>query len=69
LAAGAVNGSVRNRRWKFAARDTTRARARYVAVQVGGLALLVTLANWKGFPCRNGDGRFTGISKLAVSLL
>jgi hypothetical protein len=54
LAAGAVNGSVRNRRWKFAARDTTRARARYVAVQVGGLALLVTLANWKGFPAAMG---------------
>ena len=37
FAAGAVNGYVLNRRWTFAARDSYRARARYLAVQVGGL--------------------------------
>jgi putative flippase GtrA len=46
FAAGAVNGYVFNRRWTFAARDTTRARLAYVAVQVAGAlasALLVYL--------------------------
>ena len=38
FAAGAVNGYVLNRRWTFTAIDTGRARARYLAVQVGGLA-------------------------------
>lgn len=36
FAAGAVNGYVFNRRWTFAARDSTRARLLYVAVQVAG---------------------------------
>jgi putative flippase GtrA len=36
FAAGAVNGYVLNRRWTFAARDTTRARVLYVSVQVVG---------------------------------
>lgn len=43
---GAVNGYVLNRRWTFAARDTTRARVVYVAVQVAGAvstSLLVLL--------------------------
>lgn len=35
--AGAVNGYVLNRRWTFAARDSHRARARYLAVQLAGL--------------------------------
>lgn len=42
---GAVNGYVFNRRWTFAATDTNRARALYVAVQIVGAAatsLLVT---------------------------
>jgi putative flippase GtrA len=46
FAAGAVNGYVFNRRWTFGARDSTRARIRYVAVQlIGALStsLLVTL--------------------------
>jgi putative flippase GtrA len=46
FAAGAINGYVFNRRWTFAARDTTRARLAYVAVQVAGAlasALLVYL--------------------------
>lgn len=38
FAAGAVNGYVFNRRWTFAARDTSRARILYVAVQVVGAA-------------------------------
>ena len=42
FAAGAVNGYVFNRRWTFAARDSTRARALYVAVQAGG-AISTTL--------------------------
>jgi putative flippase GtrA len=37
--AGAVNGYVFNRRWTFAARDSTRARILYMAVQVAGAAL------------------------------
>jgi len=36
FSAGAVNGYVFNRRWTFAARDTTRARYIYVAVQAAG---------------------------------
>lgn len=46
FAVGAVNGFVFNRRWTFRARDTTRARALYVAVQVTGAlstSLLVLL--------------------------
>jgi putative flippase GtrA len=34
--AGAVNGYIFNRRWTFAARDSTRARLLYVAVQAVG---------------------------------
>lgn len=39
---GAVNGYVLNRRWTFAAADTTRARVLYVAVQAAG-AISTTL--------------------------
>jgi putative flippase GtrA len=38
FAVGAVNGYVFNRRWTFAARDSTRARFLYVLVQVVGAA-------------------------------
>jgi putative flippase GtrA len=44
--AGALNGYVFNRRWTFAARDSTRARVLYVAVQATGAisaSLLVLL--------------------------
>ena len=46
FAAGAVNGYVFNRRWTFGARDSTRARVVYVAVQAAGAgatSLLVLL--------------------------
>jgi len=46
FAAGAVNGYILNRRWTFAARDSTRARIRYVIVQAVGAvstSLLVLL--------------------------
>ena len=46
FAVGALNGYVFNRRWTFAARDTTRARVLYVGFQVLGAAstsLLVVL--------------------------
>jgi putative flippase GtrA len=36
FAAGAVNGYVLNRRWTFAAADSTRARTAYVCVQAAG---------------------------------
>ncbi len=36
FAAGAVNGYMLNRRWTFAARDSTRARVAYVCVQAAG---------------------------------
>src|SRR5439155_12792638 len=36
FAAGAINGYVLNRRWTFAARDTTRARVLYVTVAAAG---------------------------------
>lgn len=39
---GAVNGYVFNRRWTFAARDSTRARIVYVVVQAAG-AVATTL--------------------------
>ena len=35
---GAVNGYILNRRWTFAAPDTTRARVLYVSVQIVGAA-------------------------------
>lgn len=37
--ASLVNGYVFNRRWTFGARDSTRARVLYVAVQAGGAGL------------------------------
>ena len=37
FAAGAVNGYVLNRRWTFRRVDSTRARVRYLAVQLAGL--------------------------------
>jgi putative flippase GtrA len=46
FAVGALNGYVFNRRWTFAARDSTRARVLYVGVQAVGaasLSLLVVL--------------------------
>jgi len=46
FAAGALNGYVFNRRWTFAARDTTRARFLYVSIQTAGAlstSLLVLL--------------------------
>jgi putative flippase GtrA len=46
FAVGALNGYILNRRWTFAARDTTRARVLYVAVQAVGAvstSLLVLL--------------------------
>jgi putative flippase GtrA len=36
FAVGAVNGYILNRRWTFAAPDTTRARVLYVSVQIVG---------------------------------
>jgi putative flippase GtrA len=46
FAVGSVNGYVLNRRWTFAASDSTRARIVYVAVQAAGAgstSLLVLL--------------------------
>ena len=46
FAVGAINGYIWNRRWTFAARDTTRARILYVVVQATGAvttSLLVLL--------------------------
>jgi putative flippase GtrA len=46
FAVGALNGYIFNRRWTFSARDTTRARVLYVAVQAAGAvstSLLVLL--------------------------
>jgi putative flippase GtrA len=46
FAVGSVNGYVLNRRWTFAASDTTRARVVYVVVQAAGAgvtSLLVLL--------------------------
>jgi putative flippase GtrA len=43
FAAGAVNGYLLNRGWTFHAGDSARARARYVVVQAGGLALTTGL--------------------------
>jgi putative flippase GtrA len=37
--ASLLNGYVFNRRWTFGARDSTRARVRYVAVQASGAGL------------------------------
>jgi putative flippase GtrA len=43
FAAGAVNGYIFNRRWTFAARDSTRARVVYVAVQATGAVATTVL--------------------------
>lgn len=46
FAVGALNGYILNRRWTFAARDTTRARVLYLAVAAAGAlstSLLVLL--------------------------
>jgi putative flippase GtrA len=40
---GAVNGYIFNRRWTFVARDSTRARVVYVAVQAAGAAATTLL--------------------------
>lgn len=40
---GAANGYILNRRWTFGARDSTRARVRYVIVQIAGLGATVVL--------------------------
>jgi putative flippase GtrA len=45
FAAGAVNGYVFNRRWTFAARDSTRARIIYLAVQMAGATLTSLLVS------------------------
>ena len=45
FAAGAVNGYLFNRRWTFDARDSTRTRLAYVAVQVAGLGATVALVS------------------------
>jgi putative flippase GtrA len=52
FAAGAVNGYMFNRRWTFGARDSTRTRILYVAVQATGAlstSLLVPLFVAAGF--------------------
>jgi putative flippase GtrA len=43
FALGAANGYILNRRWTFEARDSMRARLRYVVVQTAGLGATVTL--------------------------
>jgi putative flippase GtrA len=43
FAVGAVNGYWWNHRWTFVAADSAAARARYLVVQVGGLALTTGL--------------------------
>jgi putative flippase GtrA len=43
FALGAANGYILNRRWTFAAPDSTHARLRYVVVQAGGLGTTVAL--------------------------
>jgi putative flippase GtrA len=43
FALGAANGYILNRRWTFAARDTMRARLRYLVVQTAGLGATVAL--------------------------
>jgi putative flippase GtrA len=50
FAVGALNGYVLNRRWTFAARDTTRARTLYVCVQAvgAGCTSLLVLAFVQG---------------------
>lgn len=40
---GAANGYVLNRRWTFVARDSNRARVRYLAVQLAGLGVTTGL--------------------------
>ena len=43
FSAGAANGYILNRRWTFASDDSRQARARYLAVQLGGLGATTTL--------------------------
>ena len=43
FALGAANGYLLNRRWTFAAPDSTKARFKYIVVQVAGLGATVAL--------------------------
>jgi putative flippase GtrA len=45
FSAGAVNGYLLNRRWTFHAPDSSRAKARYVVVQLGGVLATSLLAS------------------------
>lgn len=59
--AGAINGYVWNRRWTFAAADSSRARAAYLCVQVFGLGATSLLAA--------ALGRIGGLGATAVYVL
>jgi len=68
FAVGAVNGYVLNRRWTFSATDSTAARIRYLAVQLGGLAAS-TLSLWalvRGVGLRRTPGELLAVPAVTV---
>jgi putative flippase GtrA len=70
FAAGAVNGYVFNRRWTFAAADSTRARVLYVAVQGlgAGTTSLLVLLFVRGAGLDKVDGYLAAIPPVTVAM-
>ncbi len=70
FAVGALNGYIFNRRWTFAARDTTRARVLYVGLQVFGAVttslLVVVLVRWLSVP--HGIAYLAAVPPVTVTL-
>ena len=70
FAVGALNGYIFNRRWTFAARDTTRARVLYVGVQLcGALATsLLTVALVRGLGVPHGVAYLAAVPPVTVAM-
>ena len=70
FAVGALNGYIFNRRWTFAARDTTRARLLYVALQaVGAIATsLLVVAFVRGFGVPHGIAYLASVPPVTVAM-
>ena len=70
FAVGALNGYIFNRRWTFAARDTTRARVLYVGLQVFGAVttslLVVVFVRWLSVP--HGIAYLAAVPPVTVTL-
>jgi len=70
FAVGALNGYIFNRRWTFAARDTTRSRVLYVGLQAFGAVttslLVVVFVRWLSVP--HGIAYLAAVPPVTVTL-